>query len=143
MCHILEPLLDCKPKEVDSNVLGMSDPAPSALFVDVMMRTIELAAKLHLTDRGCFWKFFQPGSCFDPQTMKPVEWTGTRHQARPAPNADVKTVQLCIFPAFYMSKTLGSRANPDGNEGVALSAADDLSDLSDYQPVAKGLVLLQ
>jgi len=52
----------------------------------------QLAAKLYLTDRRSVWIFFQPGSNFDPQTMKPVEWTpvdtassGTSHRARQAP----------------------------------------------------------
>ncbi|KAK8116337.1 hypothetical protein PG984_012839 [Apiospora sp. TS-2023a] len=147
MCHILEPLLDSEPKQLDGNELGISDSAPPALFEDVMKRTIELAAKLHLTDRRCIWKFFQPGSNFDPQAMKPVERTsvdtassGTSHQARQAPSRDVETVQLCIFPAFYVSKILGSRASSDGNERTTMSASDDLSD---YQLVAKGLVLIR
>ncbi|KAK7938132.1 uncharacterized protein PG986_015000 [Apiospora aurea] len=53
MCHILEPLLDSEPKQLDGNELGISDSAPPALFDDVMTRTIELAAKLHLTNRRC------------------------------------------------------------------------------------------
>jgi len=79
--------------------------------------------------------------------MKPVEWTpvdtassGTSHRARQAPSGDVETVQLCVFPAFYMSKTLGARTSSYGSEGTTMSAPDDLSD---YQLVAKGLVLAQ
>ncbi|KAK8120231.1 hypothetical protein PG999_004351 [Apiospora kogelbergensis] len=112
-------------------------PAMAADYVTT--RTIELAAKLCLTDRRCIWRFFQPGSIFDPQTMKLVEWTtsGTSHREREAPSGDVKTVQLCIFPTFYISKIPGSRASPGGNGHTAMSASDDLGEL---QLVAKGLV---
>ncbi|KAK8036679.1 hypothetical protein PG993_008662 [Apiospora rasikravindrae] len=140
MWHILEPLLDSEPY----NELGTSDSEPSTSFGTVMEHTIELAAKLCLTDRRCIWKFFQPGSNFDPQTMKiertSIDTSETGHRARQASSGDVETVQLCIFPVFYMSKTLGSRTSPGGNERTAMNTSDDLSD---YQLVAKGLVLVQ
>ncbi|KAK6860880.1 hypothetical protein PG995_004516 [Apiospora arundinis] len=142
MCHILEPLLDSESNQLGSNELKTSDSALLDLFLDVTTRTIELAAKLCLTDRRCIWRFFQPGSIFDPQTMKLVEWTtfGTSHREKEAPSGDVKTVQLCIFPTFYMSKIPGSRASPGGNGHTATSASDDLGE---FQLVAKGLVLIQ
>ncbi|KAK8872301.1 hypothetical protein PGQ11_002815 [Apiospora arundinis] len=142
MCHILEPLLDSKSNQLGSNELKISDSALLDLFLDVTTRTIELAAKLCLTDRRCIWRFFQPGSIFDPQTMKLVEWTtsGTSRREKEAPSGDVKTVQLCIFPTFYMSKIPGSRASPGGNGHTATSVSDDLGE---FQLVAKGLVLIQ
>lgn len=132
MCGILEPLLDEEPYSGP----GTPDPEPSALmwFEHPMRLTIELAAKLYLTDRRCIWKFFQPGSNFDPQTMKidPLRHVDTSGRK-------VETIQLCIFPAFYMSETLGSRTSTHGNEGTAMGAPDDLSG---YQLAAKGLVVV-
>ncbi|KAK8859451.1 hypothetical protein PGQ11_010185 [Apiospora arundinis] len=66
ICHMLEPLLDFEPKQLDGNELGISDSTPPGLFEDVMKHTIQLAAKLCLTDRRCLWKSLPPGSNFDP-----------------------------------------------------------------------------
>lgn len=147
MCHILEPLLDSLPKQLDSNESGVSDSTPPVLFECSINHTIQLAVKLHLADRRCSWKFFQPGSNFDPQMMKPVGRTsvditssGTRHRAGQAPRAGVETVRLRIFPALYMSRTVGSQTSLDANGRTFMSDSDNLRD---YELIAEGLVLIQ
>ncbi|KAK8070344.1 hypothetical protein PG994_006960 [Apiospora phragmitis] len=138
MCHALAPLLDSELKQSDVSEEVLSDWTPAALFEDAVYCTIELAAKLHLTDKSCFWVFPQHGSQFDPCTMTS---TDVRTYSGGNRTGQAPTVQLCLFPALYMSKTSKSSASLDGRaKGTAMGA---LEDLSNYQLVTKGLVLIK
>lgn len=57
-----------------------------------------------------------------------------------APRAGVETVRLCIFPALYISRTVGSRTSLDANGRTFMSDSDDLRD---YELITEGLVLIQ
>ncbi|KAK7959743.1 uncharacterized protein PG986_004597 [Apiospora aurea] len=109
MCHALAPLLGSESKQ--SDVSEVSDWIPAARFEDAMHRTIELAAKLYLTNKGCFWAFPQHGSQFDSCTMTPTDVTTYEEGNR---TGQAPTVQLCLFPALYMSKISESSASSDG-----------------------------
>ncbi|KAK8038581.1 hypothetical protein PG993_006992 [Apiospora rasikravindrae] len=136
MCHALAPLLGSESKQ--SDVSEVSDWIPAALFEDAVHRTIELAAKIYLTDRDCFWAFPQHGSQFDSYAMTSTDVTTSEGGSR---TGQAPTVQLCLFPALYMSKLSRSSASPDGRaKGTTTSA---LEDLSGYRLVAKGLVLVK
>ena len=139
MCQVLEPLFATGPEPGQASgsesFVAASVTKPSSLFEDAVQRALELAANLYLTDRVCFWQFPRPGSSVDMQTMK-IAGPATVHG-----DDENVTVQICIFPALYMSKTLKSAAYRS-DRGQSLSTRGP-KNMGDYQLVAKSLVLVR
>ncbi|KAK8004943.1 hypothetical protein PG990_010980 [Apiospora arundinis] len=137
ICHVLEPLFSGEPapgRAGGSEAAVVSpDATPAALFEDAVQRALHLAAKLYLTDRWCLWHFAQPGCRFDALTMV-VAGQAAVHSSTEEP-----MVQLCIFPALYMSKTPKGPRSYEMNEGAGIRGPENLRD---YKLVAKSVVVV-
>ncbi|KAK8073197.1 hypothetical protein PG994_004096 [Apiospora phragmitis] len=135
--HVLEPLFREDPppsKSVDgSSEADVVSSDAVGLLEDAVQRALQLAAKLYLTDRWCRWQFAQPGCSLDARTMR-VAGQAAVHSSTEEP-----VVQLCIFPALYMSKAPKGPRTYERMEGAGTGGPEDLRD---YKLVAQGLVIV-
>ncbi|KAK8108343.1 uncharacterized protein PG998_010356 [Apiospora kogelbergensis] len=139
ICQVLEPVFATgpEPEQVSGSESSVTTSAtkPSSLFEDAVQRALELAANLYLADRVCLWHFPPPGSRVDMQTMK-IAGQATAHG-----DDETMIVQLCIFPALYMSKALkGSAHTCERAQAMGTRGPENMGD---YQLVAKSLVLVR